>query len=114
MSASHSICAKDYWVAIVSTIVETANPEAEVQVALSLLGPIREQFVSVVDLYEPVDDGTKSRVFITKSYDATSHFETVTNDLKDVYKRYSGKPLTLDKKVRTTVEEEQKAMAEAQ
>ncbi len=29
--------------AIVSTVVETANPEAEIAVALQLLGPIREQ-----------------------------------------------------------------------
>lgn len=99
--------------AIVSTIVETSNPEAEIQPALALLGPIREQFVSVSDLYEPVEDGTKSKIFVTRSYDSTSHFETVVEDLKDVYLRYSGTPLTLDKKVRGTVEEEQQAMQNA-
>jgi Rab GDP dissociation inhibitor len=43
VSHSHNICAKDYWVAIVSTIVETSNPEAEIQVGMNLLGPIREK-----------------------------------------------------------------------
>lgn len=28
-SFSHSVCAKDKWIAFVSTTVETANPEAE-------------------------------------------------------------------------------------
>lgn len=113
VSHSHAICAKDYWVAIVSTIVETANPEAELAVGLQMLGPIREQFTSVTDMFEPSDDdgGTASNVFVTKSYDSTSHFETVVDDLKDVYRRYSGKDLAFDAKVRGTVEEEQAAAA---
>ena len=65
-----------------------------------------------MDVFEPMEDGTNTNLFITKSYDSTSHFETVVDDLKDVYQRFSGKPLSLDKKVRGTVEEEQKAMAE--
>ena len=31
-----------------------------------------------IPLYEPIDDGTKDNVFISKSYDATSHFESTT------------------------------------
>ena len=27
------------------------------------------------------------KVFISKSYDATSHFETTCEDIKDIYKR---------------------------
>ena len=114
VSHSHNVCAKDYYAAIVSTIVETSNPEAEVQVAMNLLGPIRERFVNITDLYEPTDDGTNDNIFVTKSYDATSHFETVVDDLKAVYRRYTGSDLTLDKKVRGTVEEEQAALAQQQ
>lgn len=61
-------------------------------------------------LSTPSDDGSKSNLFITKSYDATSHFETVVDDLKSTYQRYMGKPLTMDKKVRGSVEDEQRAM----
>jgi Rab GDP dissociation inhibitor len=114
VSHSHNICAKGFWVAIVSSIVETANPEAELQVAMNLLGPIREQFLSISDLFEPQDDGQKSNIFVTKSYDPTSHFETATDDLKDVYRRFSGKELSLEKRLRGTVEEEQKQMQDAE
>jgi Rab GDP dissociation inhibitor len=31
-----------------------------------------------IPLYEPVEDGTKDNIFLSKSYDATSHFETTT------------------------------------
>lgn len=34
------------------------------------------RFVTVSDVFEPVDLGTESQVFISKSYDPTSHFET--------------------------------------
>jgi Rab GDP dissociation inhibitor len=71
-----------------------------------------KRFVSVLDLFEPIDDGKKDNVFVTRSYDATSHFETVVDDLKDVYKRFSGEELSVDKKMRGTVEEEQKALSE--
>jgi Rab GDP dissociation inhibitor len=52
VSSSHQICAKDYWVAIVSTIVETSVPENELQSAFTLLGPIREKcaLVTAIDI----------------------------------------------------------------
>lgn len=37
-------------------------------------------------------------MFITKSYDATSHFETVVDDVKDVWERIKGEPLVLQKR----------------
>ncbi|KAF9902443.1 Rab GDP dissociation inhibitor alpha, partial [Lobosporangium transversale] len=42
LSATHGVCDKDYYLAIVSTIVETENPEQEIQPALDLLGPYVE------------------------------------------------------------------------
>lgn len=96
VSAEHCVAGKGWWVAIASCSVESSNPEAEIQVALNLLGPIKERFVSIVDQYEPLESGVNDNLFITKSYDATSHFETVVHDLKNVYQRYSGQPLSLD------------------
>ena len=34
------------------------------------------RFVSVSDVFEPTDMGTESQIFISRTYDATSHFET--------------------------------------
>ncbi|MEE6524462.1 hypothetical protein FKM82_023954, partial [Ascaphus truei] len=47
-------------------------------------------FVAISDLYEPMDNGTESQVFSSRSYDATTHFETTCNDIKDIYKRMTG------------------------
>ncbi|KAJ3177937.1 Rab GDP dissociation inhibitor alpha [Geranomyces variabilis] len=100
VSYAHNVSAKDYWVAIVSTLVETAKPEEELQPALALLGPIAEKFVDITDLYEPTTDGKAEGVFVTKSYDATSHFETVCQDVKDVYKRVTGNELKVENMVK--------------
>jgi Rab GDP dissociation inhibitor len=55
VSFAHAVCGKGLYLAMVSTTVETANPEAEIQPALELLGPVLEQFVSVSDSYAPKD-----------------------------------------------------------
>ncbi len=47
----------------------------------------------------PTDDGTQSKVFVSKGYDPTSHFETAINDVIEMYSRITGKELELkDKK----------------
>ncbi|KAI9168254.1 Rab GDP dissociation inhibitor alpha [Blastocladiella emersonii ATCC 22665] len=95
VSSTHKVCAAPYYVAIVSTKIETDKPELELQAAYDLLGPIAEKFVSIVDLNEPTADGTQDNVFVSKSYDATSHFETVCEDVFSLYKRVTGKDLHL-------------------
>jgi len=44
----------------------------------------------VSDMFEPLDDGQTSQLFISKSYDATSHFETTCDDVLDIFKRGAG------------------------
>jgi Rab GDP dissociation inhibitor len=108
VSNAHQVAASGHYVVIVSTIIETPTPEREIEFALSLLGPIREKFVWTTDMMQPIDDGIESRLFIARSYDATSHFETVCDDVKDVYKRYAGVPLEVKK--RPSAEEEQETL----
>ena len=84
---------------MVSTIIETSNPEEEISEAVKLLGDYEEKFIEISDLYEPLADGTADHVYISKSYDATSHFETVCDDVKALYKRVVGKDLTMEGKV---------------
>ncbi len=43
VSSTHNVCAKDVYVAIVSTIVETDRPEQEIAPGLQLLGPIYDK-----------------------------------------------------------------------
>jgi len=35
-------------------------------------------------------------IFISKSYDATSHFETTTDDVKDIYRRAQREELVVE------------------
>ena len=45
VSFAHNVAAKGYYIAIVSTTVETSNPEAELKPGLDLLGEIKEKYV---------------------------------------------------------------------
>jgi len=90
ISSAHFVCAKGYYLALVATKVETDNPEEELQVGLDLLQPIKEKFVSVSDIWEPVEDGAESRIFISKSFDETTHYESTCNDVLSIYRRITG------------------------
>jgi len=107
VSSSHMVAAKGKFIALVSTTVETSNPIAELEPGLQLLGPIDEKFPSVYDMFEPLEGGTKDKVFISTSYDALSHFETASQDVLDIYKRVTGKDLDLTPKKRDNDDEPQ-------
>ena len=96
VSHAHAVCAKDLYIAIVSATVETANPEQEIQPALALLGGVREMFVSVSELHEPTNNWEAENLHITKSYDATSHFETSDQEVLAIYERIVGEKLDLN------------------
>ena len=98
VSSSHNVAAKDVYIAIVSTIVETSVPEREILPGLQLLGNVLDKFVSILPLYEPTASGATDNVFITKSYDATSHFESVVTDVQRVWEEIKGEPLVLKKR----------------
>lgn len=63
------------------------------------------RFVFVSDLYEPLDDGKASQLFISKSYDATSHFETTCDDVLDVFQRGTGQQFDFSKITHLTLED---------
>ncbi|RXN06573.1 rab GDP dissociation inhibitor beta-like protein [Labeo rohita] len=90
LSYAHNVAAEGKYVAVVSTMVETCNPEKEVQPGLALLEPIMEKFVSVSNLMVPTDDGRRSQIFVSRSYDHTPHFESETDDIMDLYRRVTG------------------------
>lgn len=71
---------------------------------------------SPIPLYEPTESGNQDGVFISRSYDATSHFETTTgefnlplswvssstvlmcyaDDVRDIYRRAEKKELVVE------------------
>ena len=88
VSYTHNVASKGYYIAMISTTVETADPEKEIFPALKILGKILHKFVKVHDCYVPIDtaEDKSANCFVSKSYDATSHFETTCRDINDLYK----------------------------
>ena len=97
-SMGHSLqaTAPGVYVAIVSTIAEKGNPDEDIAPGLNMLGPILKRFTSVSTTYEPVADGSTDKCYISKSFDATSHFESDCNDLLSLYKRVTGEELDMN------------------
>jgi Rab GDP dissociation inhibitor len=107
VSYTHQVSAKGWFIGMVSTTVETDNPEAEIKPGLDLLAPISQKFVSISDYYEPTDNGLNSQVFISQSYDATTHFETTCLDVLDIFKRGTGEDFDFSKVKSELNEDEQ-------
>ena len=55
-----------------------------------------DMFVSVSTLYEPTNDPTKDNLWITSSYDATSHFESASEEILQIYEKIVGEKLDLN------------------
>ncbi|KAI9804520.1 MAG: Rab GDP dissociation inhibitor alpha [Sarcosagium campestre] len=98
VSSAHNVCPKGYYIAIVSTIAEgSSNYHLELQPGFERLGKIEEKFMGApIPLYEPLESGLNDNIFVSKSYDSTSHFETTTDDVKDIYRRVAGHELVVE------------------
>jgi Rab GDP dissociation inhibitor len=102
---SHQVAAKGRFVAIVSTTVESSKPSDDVAPGLALLGDLITRFDNIVETFVPVDDGTRSRCFITSSYDASSHFEQTSDEVLSLYRRIFGEEFDLSKPVEVPTSE---------
>lgn len=90
VSSTHNVASAGMYIATISTNAETTNPEKEVQPALQLLEPIIQKFVTVSHLLVPNEDGRRSQIFVSRSYDSTNHFENEWQDIRDLYRRITG------------------------
>jgi Rab GDP dissociation inhibitor len=61
-----------------------------------LLGDVLEMFVSVSDVFTPTADGSANNLWITESYDSTSHFERASDEILDIYQKIVGEKLDLN------------------
>jgi Rab GDP dissociation inhibitor len=95
VSYHHKVVASGKWVAVISANLEGKDEKTEIEPAMKLLGGVDETFLWVSDNYVPTQDGTKNQVFVTSSYDATSHFETATDEVLALYEKIMGKAIDL-------------------
>ena len=96
LNSTHSVCKKGYFLAIISTNVETDKPEQEIEPAMQIIGPVLEKFDKVSEIYHPIDDSFKDNVYITSSFDPQSHFENDTDNVIDIYEKITGAKLDLN------------------
>lgn len=106
VSYTHRVAAKGWFVATVTTKVETPDPEAELAPVLDLLGPIEQMFVKVSPFYVPIDDGTQKQIFVSESYDATSNFESTYSDVMSILHRATGDVFDLNQEEQHSPPEE--------
>ncbi|KAM3877789.1 rab GDP dissociation inhibitor beta [Diretmus argenteus] len=90
VSYTHNVASDGMYIATVSTTVETSNPEKEVQPGVELIEPIVQKFVFISNRLVPKENGRKSQIFVSCSYDAATHFDTECKDIEDMYRRITG------------------------
>jgi len=96
LNYTHCVCKKGYSLAIISTMVETNDPTAELKPAFELIGDILETFITISDLYESIDNDYSDNVFIPSSFDALSHFEIDTDNVIELFKKITGKDFDIE------------------
>lgn len=107
LSDRHSVAPAGSLLAIVSTKCETADPRSEVNEGLAVIGDVAMRFDDIVDTFEPVNDGTADNVFVTRSYDATSHFEFESREVLDLYAKIMGEELDLSMSIEELAKQQQ-------
>jgi len=99
----HKVAPAGKYLVFLSTTVEEEVPglspqqvaQRELAAGLQLLTPVSRIFYDVYDMYAPAKDGKDDGVFISESFDPTSHFETAIKDVMAMWERMTGKPLEL-------------------
>lgn len=95
VSSDHMVAPPGKYICIISTIIETSNPEKEIEPAYKFLGSIDDKFISIDNVYKPINDSNDDGIYISKSYDPETHFGQTCNDILDMYERITGKPYNL-------------------
>jgi Rab GDP dissociation inhibitor len=98
LESSHNVCPQGRFIGIVSTQVETGDPERELIPGLELLGAgnILCRYTTVAPYMVPKAGTGDDGVYVTESYDATSHFETACMDVLKIYQDSTGEALDID------------------
>jgi len=102
-SNPHKVAPDGKFIVFVSTTVEgecegmsaEAVAQRELAAGLQMLKNPIKIFYDMYDLLAPNEDGSKNKVFVSESFDATTHFETAITDVLSMYERIMGQKLVL-------------------
>lgn len=70
---------KGFKIAMISTVLEGSDPEAEISSVISKIGHVVKKFVTVRPIYRPLSP--QKGIFISKTVDQSTHFESVYADI---------------------------------
>jgi len=90
VSFAHHVAPAGKYIVMISTQVETSDPKKELIPALDLLGEVLYSFFTVQPLLVPKNDPHVDGIFISNSYDSTTHFESIAEDVIRIYKLFTG------------------------
>jgi len=95
VSFAHNVAPKGKYIALVAGVMEGDDPVKELAAGVALLtnpkgAPPLKLFYSVSPLYVPINEHTKEGIHISTSYDPTTHFETVCDDVVRLYRQITG------------------------
>ncbi|KGG50616.1 hypothetical protein DI09_191p10 [Mitosporidium daphniae] len=94
LSHAHGVAPSPFFLAYISTLQEQEHldPIDEISSALALLGPVLECFVFISNYCVPAKNSScPQNLFISRSYDSSSHFESVCADVKELYHQITGR-----------------------
>lgn len=106
LSHVHCVVPQGYYLAIISTVIETDNPVNELDFPFKLIGPRLDTTINISEVFEPLNDGRENNIYISKSNDSSSHFESTTDNVKDIYYRITGNELIVPKRSDIIVDDE--------
>lgn len=96
LGASHGVCKKGYFLAILSTTAEAKTVDEDLKVAYDIVGPIAHKFVTEEVVYQTASNEISNNWFVTSTLDATSHFESAAENVQDIYRKITKKELDLN------------------
>jgi Rab GDP dissociation inhibitor len=112
LQVSHhlAVASKGWYIAVISADVEgkeipdskadakgcEAGVRAQLAPALPLLGEVKQFFFWVSNNYEAANDSKKDGIFISSSYDATSHWESSAAEVVAFAETLTGKKMDLN------------------
>jgi len=95
-SFQHNIAHEGMYIAVCSAISEQKEIIDDLRPAIDLFGDVKQQFLWKTPYYKPDTKKQKDdNVFITTSYDATTHFESCSSEVLELYEDIIGEALDL-------------------
>jgi Rab GDP dissociation inhibitor len=127
LSGKQSVCPKSRFLAVISSSFDgttidmtdkkaaTAACQRELKTAYSLIpsSTIIERFDWVTEQRGPVADTSANNAFMTQSWDATTHFQSVMDEIFTVYQGMTGKKFDINA-LRSTKDMQAEAQAAAE